>query len=105
MFEVLFFTRLLHYYDLRRTLSNSHNTVLHEEIEERPYFFNPVTASVTDGQTDTQEDRQTDRQTDRRTDGQTDIIKALSIENTLRLSSVSTRFSQIKSVIKNNKRM
>ena len=68
VFEVLFFTRLLHYSDLRRTLSNSLNIGLYKEIEERPYFFNPLTAGVHDRQTD----RQTDTQTDRRTDGQTD---------------------------------
>ena len=81
VFEVLFFTPLLHYYDLRRTLSNSLNIDLYEEIEERPYLFNPLTAGVTDGQTDRRRDRQTDRQTDtqtdRRTDRQTDIIKGL----------------------------
>ena len=72
VFEVLFFTRLLHYSDLRRTLSNSLNIVLYQEIEERPYFFNPLTAGVTDRRTDGQTDRQTDGQTDRRTDRQTD---------------------------------
>ena len=94
VFEVLFFTRLLHYYDLPRTLSNSLNIVYYEEIEERPSFFNPLTAGVMD--------RRTDGRTDRHDKGAPglQVLKIL-----LKLSSVSTRFSQIKSVIKNNKRM
>ena len=87
VFEVLFFTRLLHYYDLPRTLSNSLNIVYYEEIEERLYFFNPLTAGVTDGQTD------------RYNRGSLGLL----VINTLKLSSGSTRFSQIKSAIKNNK--
>ena len=94
VFEVLFFTPLLHYYDLRRTLSNSLNICLYKEIEERPYFFNPLTAGV--------HDKQTDRRTDRHDKG---ALGLLVLKILLKLSSVSTRLSQIKSAIKNNKRV